>query len=146
MLSLSFKKQKETGTVTITDDRMTRFWITLEEGVQFVINCIENMQGGEIFVPKISSMKMIDLADAIAPDAQKKIIGIRAGEKLHEILLSKDEARHSVEKEDSFVIVPEDNAWDDKEWKISELPEDFEYASNTNTEWITEKELKEMIE
>lgn len=141
-----FQKQKESGTVTITDDRMTRFWITLEQGVQFVVDCIENMQGGEIFVPKISSMKMTDLAKAIAPEAEQKVIGIRAGEKLHEILLSKDEARHAIEKEDSFVIVPEDHAWDEKEWHVSDLPEDFEYASNTNTEWVNDNQLHEMID
>ncbi|MDA1292898.1 MAG: UDP-N-acetylglucosamine 4,6-dehydratase (inverting) [bacterium] len=141
-----FQKQKESGTVTITDDRMTRFWITLDQGVHFVINCIENMQGGEIFVPKISSMKMTDLAKAIAPDATQKVIGIRAGEKLHEIMLSKDEARHAEEKEDSFVIVPENHSWDEKSWKTTDLPENFEYASNTNTEWITDNELKEILE
>src|SRR3990172_8705612 len=92
-----FLKQREFGTITITDDRMTRFWLSLKQGVRFVISCIEQMEGGEVFVPKIPSMKVIDLAKAVAPRAQINIIGIRPGEKLHEVLISEDEARHTVE-------------------------------------------------
>ena len=92
-----FLKQKESGRVTLTDDRMTRFWLSLEQGVHFVIECIEEMHGGEVFVPKIPSMKMIDLAKAIAPNARIEVIGIRPGEKLHEVLISEDEARTTIE-------------------------------------------------
>jgi UDP-N-acetylglucosamine 4,6-dehydratase len=140
-----FQKQKASGTVTITDDRMTRFWITLTQGVQFVIDCIEDMKGGEIFVPKIASMKMVDLAESIAPGCEKKIIGIRAGEKLHEMLLSADEARHTQERKNSYVVVPEDHEWTDEEMKTTDLPEGFEYSSDTNTEWITPEELQSLI-
>ncbi len=86
---------------------MTRFWITLEQGAKFVINCITKMKGGEIFVPKVKSMKVIDLANVIAPKAEKKFIGIRPGEKLHETLLTEDEARHSKEFDDYYLIEPE---------------------------------------
>ncbi|UCH72441.1 MAG: UDP-N-acetylglucosamine 4,6-dehydratase (inverting), partial [Thermoplasmatales archaeon] len=102
-----FLEQKKEGILTITDERMTRFWIPLDQGVNFVINCIEKMKGGEIFVPKLPSMKITDLADAIAPDAEKKVIGIRPGEKIHETLLTYDEARHSKEYKDYFIIEPE---------------------------------------
>src|SRR5512143_1148591 len=101
-----FLKQRQNGKVTITDDRMTRFWLSLEQGVRFVISCIEQMQGGEVFVPKIPSMKVLDLARAIAPDADVAKIGIRPGEKLHEVLISEDEARNAVEREDMFIVKP----------------------------------------
>jgi len=97
----------KTGVITITDDRMTRFWITLDRGVRFAMDSIERMEGGEIFVPKIPSAKVIDIANAIAPDAEKRVIGIRPGEKLHEVLLTEDEARHTAEFDDYFVIEAE---------------------------------------
>jgi UDP-N-acetylglucosamine 4,6-dehydratase len=90
-----FLEQRKQGRVTITDERMTRFWLTLEQGARFVAHCIETMKGGEIFVPKIPSMRITDLAKVIAPDCNVEIIGIRPGEKLHEVLLTEDEARHS---------------------------------------------------
>src|ERR1700681_2748419 len=101
-----FMQQRARGRITITDLRMTRFWITLDQGVRFVIRCIEQMHGGEIFVPKIPSMKLLDMAQAIAPDCQIDCVGIRAGEKLHEVLLSEDEARNAIETDDMFVIQP----------------------------------------
>ncbi len=101
-----FIKMRSTGKITITDERMTRFWLSLEQGVHFVINCIEQMEGGEVFVPKIPSTKVMDLARAIAPDAQIDIIGIRPGEKLHEDLLSADEARNAVERNGMYIIRP----------------------------------------
>ncbi|MAE81177.1 MAG: UDP-N-acetylglucosamine 4,6-dehydratase (inverting) [Flammeovirgaceae bacterium] len=140
-----FTKQKETGTITITDERMTRFWLTLDQGVRFVIKSIDEMKGGEIFVPKISSMKVVDLAEAIAPECDKKVIGIRAGEKLHECMISKDEARHTLERDDSFVIVPEDHGWTEEDMPTSNLPENFEYASDTNAQWLTTEELQALI-
>src|SRR5512134_352847 len=106
-----FLKQRQNGKITITDERMTRFWLSLEQGVRFVISCIGQMQGGEVFVPKIPSMKVIDLARAIAPDAKINIIGIRPGEKLHEDLISDDEARNAVERETMFVVKPPETLW-----------------------------------
>ncbi len=88
-----FLQQRATGKLTVTDERMTRFWLTLEQGVRFVIQCIEKMHGGEVFVPKIPSMKIVDLARALAPDASLQVMGIRPGEKLHEVLISEDESR-----------------------------------------------------
>ncbi|MDD3896385.1 MAG: UDP-N-acetylglucosamine 4,6-dehydratase (inverting) [Candidatus Peribacteraceae bacterium] len=140
-----FKKQRETGTVTITDERMTRFWITLEQGVQFVINSIEEMIGGEVFVPKIPSMKIVDLAEALAPDCKKKIVGIRPGEKLHEVLLSEDESRNAMERSDSFVIFPENTTWRKESWPKSNITDGFRYASDTNEEWLTVDQLKKMM-
>lgn len=141
-----FNEQKSTGEVTITDEKMTRFWIILEQGVHFVIKSIEIMNGGEIFVPKIPSMKIIDLADVIAPEANKKIIGIRPGEKVHEILLTREEARHTKETNDYFIIEPEFSFWDDSNFKDSKhLPDGFEYTSKTNKQWITKEEMKEIL-
>jgi UDP-N-acetylglucosamine 4,6-dehydratase/5-epimerase len=142
-----FKKQKESGKITITDKRMTRFWITLEQGVRFVINCIEKMQGGEIFVPKIPSMKIMDLAKAIAPDCEIEFIGIRPGEKIHECLLTEDEARHSLEFDDFFVIEPEFHWWNNKKWSGGKkLPDGFRYTSDKNTQWLSIEDLKKMLE
>ncbi|MBU0766660.1 UDP-N-acetylglucosamine 4,6-dehydratase (inverting) [Patescibacteria group bacterium] len=137
-----FQKQRETGEITLTDDRMTRFWITLDQGVHFVVRCLEEMQGGEVFVPKIPSMKMLDLAEAIAPECKRKIVGIRPGEKLHEVLLSEDEARHTVEYDDLYIIQPEASSWSDKKWPEPNVPEGFRYASDTNKEWLTTDEIK----
>lgn len=137
-----FKDQRKSGAITITDDRMTRFWITLEQGVRFVMNCIAHMKGGETFVPKIPSMKVIDLAKVIAPDAERKVIGIRSGEKLHEILLTEDEARHTREFDNYFVIVPEHPFWEKDNFRNgNSLPEGFRYTSDGNDKWLTEAEL-----
>lgn len=142
-----FIKQRQTGEVTLTDERMTRFWISLDQGVEFVIRCIENMHGGEVFVPKIPSMKMVDLAHAIAPDAKIRIIGIRPGEKLHEVLISEDEARTTVELEDMFVVQPPEALWFGHYWSDigKPLPNGYHYASDNNTEWLTVKEIKEIV-
>lgn len=140
-----FMKQRDTGTVTVTDDRMTRFWITLDQSVRFVMRCLENMQGGEVFVPKIPSMKITDLAKAVAPECKTRTIGIRPGEKLHEVLLSRDEAHHTVEYDDSFVIQPEAPSWGDKPLPKSNVPEGFQYASDANKEWLTVEQLRKMI-
>ena len=109
-----FKKMKETGNISITDPRMTRFWITLEQGVRFVLKCLDLAEGGELFVPKIPSMKLIDLADAIAPGCRHEIIGIRPGEKIHEVLVTEDDARHTLEFDDYFIIEPEFHWWSPK--------------------------------
>jgi UDP-N-acetylglucosamine 4,6-dehydratase len=142
-----FLRQRETGKLTITDERMTRFWLSLEQGVRFTIRCIEQMQGGEVFVPKIPSMRVMDLAQAIAPDCEVQVIGIRPGEKLHEVLISEDEARHSLELEDMFVVEPPGALWFGHGWreKGKPLPEGFRYASNTNDRWLTVEEIREMV-
>jgi UDP-N-acetylglucosamine 4,6-dehydratase (inverting) len=141
-----FFKQKNTGRVTITDERMTRFWLTLEQGVRFVISCLEQMRGGEIFVPKIPSMRIVDLAEAIAPGAGKETIGIRAGEKLHECLLTEEEARHTREFETYYVIEPEHPFWrDDTGQEAAFLPEGFSYSSNNNQSWLSAEELWALI-
>jgi len=142
-----FLKQKETGTLTITDDRMTRFWITREQGVRLVIGCIERMQGGEIFVPKIPSMRIVDVAEAIAPEAKKEIVGVRPGEKLHEVLLTREEARHSKEFPTHFEIEPEHPFWAERRMgRENPLPEGFEYTSSGNTWWLSSQELRVMID
>ncbi len=138
-------KQRDSGTVTITDDRMTRFWITLEQGVQLVLQAIEDMKGGEIFVPKIPSMKITDLVKAIAPNCTQKIIGIRPGEKLHEVLLSEDEARHAVEEKTRYVIYPESVTWTETSMPKSNIQDGFRYASDTNTDWLTPEQLQSML-
>ena len=143
-----FLKQRETGRLTITDPRMTRFWLSLEQGVEFVIRCVEQMEGGEVFVPKLPSMKVIDLAKAIAPEAELEIVGIRAGERLHEILLNEDEARNTVELDDMFVIQPPEAMWFGYAWseRGKPLPEGYQYVSNTNTDWLTVEQIRAMIE
>lgn len=142
-----FLKQRETGKLTITDERMTRFWISLEQGVRFVIRAAENMSGGEVFVPKIPSMTVADLAKAIAPEAKLEVIGIRPGEKLHEVLISEDEARQTIELEDMFVVQPAETLWFGHDWENrgKHLPDDFRYASNTNTQWLTVGEISKII-
>ncbi len=142
-----FMEQRKRGRITITDPRMTRFWITLEQGARFVIRCLEQMHGGEIFVPKIPSMKLLDMAQAVAPDCEIDCMGIRPGEKLHEVLLSEDEARNSVETEDMFVIQPAQSWWKKENWKnTSPLDENFRYASDTNSEWLSAEDLYELVE
>jgi UDP-N-acetylglucosamine 4,6-dehydratase/5-epimerase len=137
-----FREQKEKGEVTITDEQMTRFWITLDQGVHFVIKCIEIMKGGEIFVPKIPSMKIADLAEAIAPEAKKKVIGMRPAEKLHEVLLTKGESRHTKETDDYYIIEPEFLFWDGGNFKeCKTVSNEFEYASNTNDKWLTKEQM-----
>jgi len=141
-----FLEQKNTGRITITDERMTRFWLTLEEGVNFVRQCIPLMTGGEIFIPKIPSMKVLDLARAIAPDAKVEVIGIRPGEKIHETLITEDEARHTKEYENYFIIIPELKFWDeiiDDSLKI--LPDGFRYSSDNNSQWLNINDLSRMI-
>jgi UDP-N-acetylglucosamine 4,6-dehydratase len=132
----------------ITDPRMTRFWITLEQGVRFVLRCLENMVGGELYVPKLPSMNIMDLAKALCPGCETKVIGIRPGEKIHEIMISKDDARNTLEFADHYIIRP---AFDffDKRFVNSEackpVAEDFEYCSGTNTNWVTVDQLREMV-
>lgn len=143
-----FLRQREQGRLTITDDRMTRFWLSLEQGVRFVVRCIEQMKGGEVFVPKIPSTTIVDLAKAIAPEAELEVIGIRPGEKLHEVLVSEDEARSTVELEDMYVVQPAVSPWFGYEWRErgSSLPNGFSYASNTNEDWLTVEQIRELVD
>jgi len=125
---------------------MTRFWITLDQGVRFVISCIEKMHGGEIFVPKIPSMKLIDLAKAIAPECEIEYSGIRPGEKIHEILISEDEVRATIETDNMYIIEPVHPWWRDWKWDGGKQMQDgFRYSSDSNTSWISGAQLKEIL-
>lgn len=141
-----FLEQRRTGKVTITDPRMTRFWLTLEQGVRFVIHCLERMHGGEIFVPRIPSMRLLDLAETIAPGCKIEYIGIRPGEKLHEVLVSEDESRQTVSTEEMFIIKPSHPWWSAENWIHGKpLPDGFRYSSDTNEQWLTRCQLEELI-
>lgn len=135
-----FRNQAASGVLTVTDERMTRFWISLRQAVRFVFWCIEEMRGGEIFVPKIPSMRVVDLARSIAPEAMLKEVGIRSGEKLHETLLTCEEARSAVEFPTHFVI------GDPSELGGSAIAPDFSYASDTNTQWLTLDQLADLVQ
>jgi UDP-N-acetylglucosamine 4,6-dehydratase/5-epimerase len=142
-----FLKQRQSGVLTITDPGMTRFWITLEQGVNFVLHCFEHMVGGELFVPRLPSMNIMDLAKAVAPECQTQIIGIRPGEKLHEVMIPGDEARNTLEFERHYVIQPQFRFFS-RRFKSEDgkpVPEGFEYSSSTNTQWVKVDELRKMI-
>ncbi|OLQ25196.1 UDP-N-acetylglucosamine 4,6-dehydratase (inverting) [Helicobacter pylori] len=149
-----FKKlvQNKASEIPITDIRMTRFWITLDEGVSFVLESLKRMHGGEIFVPKIPSMKMIDLAKALAPNTPTKIIGIRPGEKLHEVMIPKDESHLALEFEDFFIIQPTISFQTPKDYTLTKLHEkghkvapDFEYSSHNNSQWLEPDDLLKLL-
>jgi UDP-N-acetylglucosamine 4,6-dehydratase/5-epimerase len=142
-----FLKKKEDGILPITDPRMTRFWITIEQGVDFVLKCFEIMVGGELFIPKIPSMNMIDLAEAIAPGCKTEVIGIRPGEKLHEIMVPRDDAHKTIEYDDKYIIQPDfrffGNRFNPNGGKP--VPDDFEYNSETNPWKLSIDGMKEII-
>jgi len=141
-----FLKQRQNGSITITDERMTRFWITLEQGVRFVIRCIETMHGGEVFIPKIPSMRILDLARAVAPNCKIQFIGIRPGEKVHESLISEDEARCALEFDNMYIVQPLFAWWGKSNWEKGRfLPDGFRYTSDTNSWWLTEGELERIV-
>ena len=144
-----FLKKKEEGVLPITDERMTRFWITLDQSVQFVLDSLKRMKGGELFVPKIPSMNIMDLAKAIAPKVKTKIIGIRPGEKIHEVMISSDDAINTLEFDTYFVIQPSHPWWDNLKYvKINggkPVDEGFTYSSGNNTQWLNIEDLKKMI-
>ena len=139
-----FKSVSESGRIPVTDTRMTRFWITLDGAVELVFKAFDNMFGGEIFVPKIPSMKITDLAEAVAPDCKMEIVGIRPGEKLHELMIPEDDARRTLDMGDYFIIQPEFNWWQGKHEGKS-LPDGFVYSSDNNTQWLSVEELGGMI-
>jgi UDP-N-acetylglucosamine 4,6-dehydratase len=140
-----FLDKRKTGELPVTDDRMTRFWITLDQGVDTVLFALKNMHGGEIFVPKIPSMKITDLAKAIAPKCKLKIVGIRPGEKLHETMLTEEESARSSDAGAYYVIKPLFPWWDASNWNGGKpVPAGFRYSSDSNTEWLDAKSLKAM--
>ena len=142
-----FLQQAKTGTITITNEKMTRFWLSLDDGVNFVLNSIRTMQGGEIFIPKIPSFKVIDAAKVVAPEAKINIIGIRPGEKLHEIMITEDDSFHTREFENSYVILSPDLIKSDS-YKNAGNPvaENFRYSSDNNALWHTHASFKEKLE
>jgi len=142
-----FQEQGKNGVITITDERMTRFWLTLQQGVEFVIRCIGLMHGGEVFVPKIPSIRIMELARAIAPHARIEFVGIRPGEKIHEALIAEDEARYGVEMDDMFVIGPPEPSWGQTHLPAGRpLKDGFRYTSDNNPRWLTAEELQVLVE
>jgi len=138
---------RDKGLLPITDPRMTRFWITLEKGVEFVLSCLDRMVGGETFVPKLPSMNIMDLVKAIAPDCPVKMIGIRPGEKLHEVMIPRDDARRTLEFDDHYIIQPDFRFWSRrfKEAGGKPVDEDFEYNSADNPWKLSIGEMQEMV-
>lgn len=143
-----FLKHRENGFLPITNERMTRFWITLEQGVEFVLWCLEHMCGGELFVPKIPSMNIMDLAEAIAPECETKIVGIRPGEKLHELMITRDDSRQTLEFDNFYVIQPNFKFWDRRcSWNSgNSVAEEFEYSSESNPWRLSIEEMRVLIE
>ena len=147
-----FKKLSATGRLPITDERMTRFWIDIDRGVEFVMQCVMRMHGGEVFVPKIPSMKVIDLARAVAPNCQFDIVGIRPGEKLHEMLIPAEESRNTLEYSDFYVIQPSFHDWKNGDWhhygdeEGRNVREDFEYRSDINDRWMSDRDIARLAE
>ncbi len=141
-----FKAQREHGKITLTDERMTRFWITLEQGVEFVIRCIERMRGGELYVPKIPRMTLTDLADAMAPGTEREVVGIRPGEKLHEVLIGEDESRLATEFDDHYVIEPSYRSWsaDIVPDGGKSVPDRFTFTSENGAVTLSSEELIEL--
>jgi UDP-N-acetylglucosamine 4,6-dehydratase len=148
VVPIFIRQREKDNKITITDERMTRFWLSLEQGVRFVILNVEQMHGGELFVPKIPSTKIIDLARVIAPNAEIEVIGIRPGEKLHEMMISRDESRTTIEFKDMFVIEPQGALWFRYDWaKEGKLvPDGFKYTSDNNTEWLSAEQIKALVE
>jgi UDP-N-acetylglucosamine 4,6-dehydratase len=145
-----FLRKRSDGVLNVTDEKMTRFSITLQKGVDFVLQCLERMHGGEVFVPKIPSYRILDVARAIAPEAELRFVGMRPGEKLHEVMVPRDEARQTLEFDDHYVIQPT-FAWWNKERKLKDRGgrpciNGFCYHSDTNSEWLSPKALRTLVE
>ena len=143
-----FLKTRERGVLPITHPDMTRFWITLDQAVEFVIASLDRMHGGEVFVPKLPSMKITDLATAVAPECRTEIVGIRAGEKLHEVMVPEDDARNTIEHDDYFAILPSFADWDMGDYLSRNggrpCDEGFCYSSDRNTWWLSVDELRKV--
>lgn len=140
-----FREQAKQGKITLTDRNMTRFWITLDRAVQAVFDSLAEMEGGEIFVPKIPSMRIVDLAKAIAPEAEVEIVGIRPGEKLHEEMIGPNDARRTLDRDDHYVILPEIAFEIGKPLLGKQVPPNFRYDSNENSEWLDEAGLRVLL-
>lgn len=144
-----FLERRENGVLPITDGRMTRFWITLDQGVDFVLESLERMRGGEVFVPKIPSMNIMDLARAIAPECETEIVGIRPGEKLHEVMVPEADARNTVEYDDWYAILPSYSEWKENGWIIDggrRCSDGFQYSSDTNDRWLSVSDLRMLLD
>jgi UDP-N-acetylglucosamine 4,6-dehydratase len=143
VVPLFLRQAAEDGELTVTDEAMTRFWITLDEAVQFVLQSLELMRGGEVFVPRIPSMRLAELAEAIAPGVPRRTVGIRPGEKIHEVLLTEDEARHAQRFDDYYAIYPPFPFWQSDPFPVGEeLPPGFRYSSDTNDSWLTAVQIR----
>jgi UDP-N-acetylglucosamine 4,6-dehydratase len=143
-----FLRKRKEGVLPITDERMTRFWITLQQGAALVMNALRDMRGGEIWVPKIPSMRITDLARVIAPGVRTEVVGIRPGEKLHEVMIPVDDGRQAIEFDRHFIIKPSFPWWEES-WHAEKggkpCPAGFYYGSDNNTEWVDDKQLTSMI-
>jgi UDP-N-acetylglucosamine 4,6-dehydratase/5-epimerase len=141
-----FLQQKHTGRITITDERMTRFWITLDQAVDLVLKGLSHMQGGEIFIPIVPSMQIMHLAQALAPECEIDVIGIRPGEKLHEALTTEDDGRYTVAFDGMYVVLPNYSWWERKNYKDAvRLPENFVYTSDNNDHWLTVDDMRAIV-
>ncbi len=145
-----FRRLVEEGadSLPITDPRMTRFWITLSQGVDFVLSSLAMMRGGEIFVPKIPSMRIVDLAETIAPGLPHRIVGIRPGEKIHEVLITEDDSRTTVACDDRYIIEPAFAWWSDGSHRHADaepVPPDFKFTSDSNTDWLDDAGLRKLL-
>lgn len=144
-----FMQRRPTGVLPVTDPRMTRFWITLDQGVKFVLDCLERMRGGEIFVPRIPSMGIMDVAKVVGPECRTEVIGIRPGEKLHEVLIAQDDAHNTVEFPDHYVIQPADAWWDQRAYIEQTggkpVAPGFCYSSDNNPAWMTPAQLADIL-
>ena len=146
-----FQERARTGVLPITDSEMTRFWITLDQAVHFVISCLSRAKGGEIFVPRIPSMKITDLANAISPESKKEIVGIRPGEKIHETLISEDEARNTIQFKECYLVQPNLELRDELlagcNGNAGKLcTEGFRYSSDNNSDWLKVDELRKLVD
>ncbi len=142
-----FQKLAESGELPITDERMTRFWITLPQAVKFVVDSFNIMSGGELYIPKIPSMRLTDLAEAIAPGCRYRTIGIRPGEKLHEMMISRDDSRNLYEFGDRYIKLPDFPFWQvELHAGATAVPEGFEYSSDTNSQWLDVEGLKSLLQ
>jgi UDP-N-acetylglucosamine 4,6-dehydratase len=143
-----FKEQAQLGRLTLTDERMTRFWITLSQAVDLVLYALEHMVGGEVFIPKIPSMRIMELAEAVAPGLPHEVVGIRPGEKLHELLVTSDESRHTIDVGDVYVVLPEHPWWEaHPHWQDGKpLDDGFVYSSDRNEHWLNVDELRNLLE
>ncbi len=144
-----FLEHRKSGELPVTDERMTRFWISIEQAANFVLQSLGRMKGGEIFVPKLPSMKVLDVAKTLAPDCQIKIVGIRPGEKIHEVLITEDEARRTLELSDAFIIQPtgiNNQKTTQLDSGANRVPENFRYSSDGTDWWLSSDELEKLID